>query len=140
MNIAQKNFEFTRSENGWLKCGYTLTKDTNNYIGTASTQHNLIERWTGKAHNLLLKSITLNRNHTHIDASKSHSHSHWCKKGQLYPSNVKYYPILLTCQIHTDYTVSAHAILIFERCSSDVRTIISCMFVCALVSHYSTDP
>ena len=28
-----------------------------------------------------------------------------------------YYPILLTCQMHTDYTVSAHDILIFEKCS-----------------------
>jgi len=26
-------------------------------------------------------------------------------------------PILLTCQMHTDYTVSAHNILSFEKCS-----------------------
>ena len=29
----------------------------------------------------------------------------------------RYYPILLTRQMHTDYTVSAHDILIFEKCS-----------------------
>jgi len=28
-----------------------------------------------------------------------------------------YCPILLTCQMHTDYTVSAHSVFIFERCS-----------------------
>ena len=28
-----------------------------------------------------------------------------------------FYPILLTCQIHTDYTIIAHDILIFEKCS-----------------------
>ena len=28
------------------------------------------------------------------------------------------YPMLLTCQMHTDYTVSAHDILIFDKCSA----------------------
>ena len=37
-----------------------------------------------------------------------------------------YYPIVLTCQMHTDYTVNAHDILIFESFSVVfVRTIIS---------------
>ena len=29
----------------------------------------------------------------------------------------KYFPIVLTCQMHTDYTVSAHDIIIFEKFS-----------------------
>jgi len=30
---------------------------------------------------------------------------------------MRYYPSLLTCQMHTDYTVSTHDILIFEKYS-----------------------
>ena len=32
-------------------------------------------------------------------------------------TNCIYYPTLLTCQMHTNYTVNAHDILIFEKCS-----------------------
>ena len=36
---------------------------------------------------------------------------------QLLALNLMYCPIVLTCQMHTDYTVSAHDTLIFEKCS-----------------------
>ena len=40
-----------------------------------------------------------------VNKSKGDTFMHW------------YYPILLTCQMHTDYTVSAHDILIFDKYS-----------------------
>jgi hypothetical protein len=47
--------------------------------------------------------------------------------------NYKYCLVLLTCQLHTDYTVDAHSILIFGRFSVsswDVRCTIEFNLIC----------